>query len=85
MVILENGLKFIVFFKLLLDGEVYAGAEKLNKLTDIRYPIIKIIREEIPSEIKEYIPGIPIKIFINNQLLCRKKSRLSERDLYKII
>lgn len=33
-------------FKLLADGQIYAGDASLNKLEDLFYPIIKIIRQE---------------------------------------
>lgn len=35
-----------VLLKLLGEGAVYAGDENMNKISDIIYPIIKIIREE---------------------------------------
>jgi len=43
-----------VFFKLLADGELYAADSDLNKLTDIFYPIIKIIRDEISGKWEYY-------------------------------
>ena len=33
-------------FKLLGDGEVYAGDENLNRIRDLFYPIIKILRQD---------------------------------------
>ncbi len=50
-----------VFFKLLADGELYAADSELNKLTDIFYPIIKIIRDEISGK-WEYYRNSRIKI-----------------------
>lgn len=41
-----------VLFKLLADGKIYAADSELNKLHDIYFPIIKIIREEISGELK---------------------------------
>lgn len=35
-----------VFFKLLSQGRVYAANEKVEKIDDVFYPILKIIREE---------------------------------------
>lgn len=56
-----------VLFKLLADGKIYAADSELNKLHDIYFPIIKIIREEISGELKEYITGKLIDIYINDK------------------
>lgn len=56
-----------VLLKLLADGKIYAADSELNVLDDIYFPIIKIIREEIPGEIKEYFTGENIEIFINDR------------------
>lgn len=54
-----------VLLKLLADGKIYAADEDLNKLKEIYFPIIKIIREEAEGEIKEYNTGENIKIYLN--------------------
>ncbi len=54
-----------VLLKLLADGKIYAADKDLNKLKDIYFPIIKIIREEIKGEIKEYFIGENINIYLN--------------------
>lgn len=56
-----------VLFKLLADGKLYAADSELNKLHDIYFPIIKIIREEISGELKEYTTGKLIDIYINGK------------------
>ncbi|MDD7305614.1 MAG: HpaII family restriction endonuclease [Peptoniphilaceae bacterium] len=56
-----------VLFKLLADGKIYAADSELNKLHDIYFPIIKIIREEISGESKEYTTGRLIDIYINGK------------------
>lgn len=56
-----------VLFKLLADGKIYAADSELNKLHDVYFPIIKIIREEISGELKEYITGKLIDIYINGK------------------
>ena len=38
-------------FKLLGDGVVYAGDQNLNKIQDLFYPIIMIIRQEKEGDI----------------------------------
>ncbi|MBD3255487.1 MAG: HpaII family restriction endonuclease [Candidatus Lokiarchaeota archaeon] len=50
-----------VFFKLLADGKLFAADENLNKLTNIFYPIIKIIRNEVNGK-WEYYRNSSIKI-----------------------
>lgn len=67
-----------VLLKLLADGKIYAADSELNVLDDIYFPIIKIIREEIPGEIKEYFTGENIQIFVNGQ-----KIKSIKRDEFK--
>ena len=55
-----------VLFRLLADGKIYAADGELNKLEDIYFPIIKIIREEIAGELKEYFTGETVSIYIDN-------------------
>ncbi len=43
-----------VLLKLLADGKLYAGDECLNKLEEIFYPILKVIRED--DNKYEYVP-----------------------------
>ena len=54
-----------VLLRLLADGKIYAADSELNKLEDVYFPIIKIIREETKGEIKEYTAGEMISIYIN--------------------
>ncbi|MBN1803159.1 MAG: HpaII family restriction endonuclease [Candidatus Lokiarchaeota archaeon] len=54
-----------VFFKLLSDGELYAADGDLNKINNIYYPIVKIIRDEIDGK-WDYYRNSKIKI-INAQ------------------
>ena len=56
-----------VLLRLLADGKIYAADSELNKLEDVYFPIIKIIREEIKGEIKEYTAGEVISIYINGE------------------
>ena len=43
-----------VVLRLLADGKIYAADSELNKLEDVYFPIINIIRKENKGEIKEY-------------------------------
>ena len=54
-----------VLLRLLADGKIYAADSELNKLEDVYFPIIKIIREENKGEIKEYAIGEIVSIYIN--------------------
>lgn len=54
-----------VLLRLLADGKIYAADDDLNKLENTYFPIIKIIREEIKGDIKEYVTGETIAIYHN--------------------
>lgn len=56
-----------VLLRLLADGKIYAADKDLNKLTDIYFPIIKIIRDENRGCVNEYITGDEIKICLNGE------------------
>lgn len=56
-----------VLLKLLADGRIYAADSDLNKLADIYYPILRIIREETKGEIVEYKTGEKIAIYFNGK------------------
>lgn len=54
-----------VLLRLLVDAKVYMVDSELNKLEDVYFPIIKIIREETKCEIKEHNVVEKISIYIN--------------------
>lgn len=54
-----------VLLRLLANGKIYAADSDLNRLEDVYFPIIKVIREEQKGEIKEYSTGDVIVIHIN--------------------
>lgn len=43
------------FLKLLNQGRVYAADEKVEKIEDVYYPILKIVREEKKGEVIDYV------------------------------
>lgn len=43
------------FMKLLSQGRVYAANEKVEKIDEVYYPILKIMREEYRSEVIDYV------------------------------
>ncbi|MCK4997356.1 HpaII family restriction endonuclease [Candidatus Pacearchaeota archaeon] len=57
--------ELLVFLKLLSEGKLYAADSKLNKLNNIYYDIIKILRED-SCENKEYYYDSIIKIKSSN-------------------
>lgn len=54
-----------IFLKLMYDGEVYAADKDMNKLNDVFLKIVKIIREEIRTQVYEYYTGDIIRIHLN--------------------
>lgn len=44
-----------VFMKLLGQGRVYAANEKVEKIDEVYYPILKIMREETKGEVVDYV------------------------------
>ena len=43
------------FMKLLSQGRVYAANEKVEKIDEVYYPILKIMREEVKGETIDYV------------------------------
>ncbi len=79
-------------FKLLSDKKLFAGDEELNKVEELFYPIIKIIRTESGGNFEYEINGdlvivsggkvelrIPVKTFIeqSSKLLAKIKTSKS--------
>lgn len=42
------------FLRLLSQGRMYAANERVERIDEVFYPILKIIREEIPGEVYDY-------------------------------
>lgn len=57
------------FIKLLKDGKVYAADENVERIENVYFPIIKLIREEGSNQVTDYFTGTKIKIFRNGTLL----------------
>ena len=62
------------FLRLLADGKLFAADENLNKINNMFFPIIKIIREESTGMPYEYRPNsanAEIEIYLDNErILC---------------
>ena len=54
------------FSYLLASGKLHAADKDLNAIESIYFPIIKIIREEIPGEVYSYHTGEKIKVFLGD-------------------
>lgn len=57
------------FARLLKDGRVYAADENVNRIEDVYFPNLKIIRAESEERLFEYKPGQMIRIYKNGDLL----------------
>lgn len=77
-----------VLLKLLGEGRIYAADSELRKMEDVYFPIIKVIREEIKDEIKEYAAGDIINIYVNGlkvkEILAAEFEREAEKLLTEI-
>ncbi len=49
------------FLKLLADGKLYAADANLQKIEEVFYPIIKILRQELKTSY-EYYAGSEVKV-----------------------
>ncbi|MCL2500793.1 MAG: HpaII family restriction endonuclease [Defluviitaleaceae bacterium] len=62
------------FLRLLADGKLFAADEQLNRIGDMFFPILKIIREETRGTPYEYHPDADkaeVRIYLNDeQVLC---------------
>ena len=74
------------FLRLLADGKIFAADEELNRIGDMFFPILKIIREETRGTQYEYYPdneSKEIKIFLNNeQVICLPIALFDEEAKY---
>lgn len=74
------------FLKILGDGGMYAGDPELNKLSDVFYPIIKILREENSKEITYENSGDIIIVQGAETLQIDKATFIQTAEfLYKVI
>ncbi len=74
-----------VLLKLLADGRIYAADEELNKLKNIYFPIIKIIREENKGETNEYHVGEEVQIYLNGAEISSLPAEIFEQEASELI
>lgn len=59
-----------VLLRLLSQGEIHAADENVEKIEDIFFPILKIIREEIKNNKYQYVVNMDkIQIFLNDNFI----------------
>lgn len=56
-----------VLLKLLADGKIHAADGDLNRLEDVYFPILNIIREELKDQVVEYKTGEIIELYFNGK------------------
>jgi len=70
------------FLRLLAGGKLFAADDQLNRIEDMFFPILKIIREETHGISYEYYPDTEageVKIFLNDkQLTCLSSTVFDE-------
>ena len=69
------------FAKILCEGRVYAADENVQKIKDIYFPVLKLLRKETEDNIIEYYPGEKVKVFRNNILLEEISKTSFENDV----
>jgi len=73
------------FLRLLADGKLFAADEQLNRIGNMFFPIIKIIREETRGTPYEYHPDPEageVRIFLNDeQLLCLSAEEFNDEAI----
>lgn len=75
--------EFYAFVKLLSIGKLYAANDKVEKIDDIFFPIIKILRNENKKEEKEYVISFDdgsVEIYCDIGIL----NKISNVDLIRI-
>jgi len=63
-----------VFLRLLADGKIFAADDRINRIDDMFFPIIKIIREENSGMQYEYFidrENLNIEIYLNGENILR--------------
>ncbi len=68
------------FARLLKDGKIFAADENVNKLDDIFFPILKLIRTDVDTQDVDYHPGDTIQIYKNGELIGEVDSDYLERN-----
>ncbi len=68
------------FARLLKDGKIYAADENVNKLDDIFFPILKLVRADVDMQDVDYHTGDKIRIYKNSELIGEVDSDYLEKN-----
>ena len=68
------------FVRLLKEGKVYAADECVNRLEDIYFPILKIIRTDTDDQDVDYATGQTVRIYKNGVLLGEVSNEIVEKN-----
>ena len=68
------------FLKLLSQGRVYAANEKVEKIEEVHYPILKIMREEQKGQVIDYVIGEDsISVVVQSQpIMCISRTEVED-------
>ena len=69
-----------VLLRLLSDGKIHAANENVEKIEDIYFPILKIIREEVANNKFEYRISEKIQIFLNDTFVSEFPGEVFEKE-----
>ena len=73
------------FLRLLADGKLFAADEQLNRIEDMYFPIIKIVREDVVGKPYQYCPSAnndEVQIYFNgNPVHSLPMTRFNEEAL----
>ena len=72
------------FLQLLSTGRIYAADEQLNRIENMFFPIIKILREETRGQSVEYYPGEIVRIYLNDSLVSELPSTILAKEAARV-
>jgi len=73
------------FLRLLADGKLFAADEHLNRIENMFFPIIKIIREEVRGTVYEYKAGTMVKICLNGTVLLEAPTDVFDNEAQRLL
>ena len=74
-----------VLLRLLADGKIFAADEQLNRIENMFFPIIKILREETLGKVFEYRTGSVVRVVLNDETLVEVPADVFDREAEKLL
>ena len=74
-----------VLLRLLADGKLFAADEQLNRIENMFFPIMRIIREETRDKVYEYRTGAVVRIVLNDEILVEIPSEIFDEEADKLL